>query len=39
MVGNSNAIYHTEQQKSLKSYSKNAIGVKKLKKKKAILLI
>ena len=25
----SNAIYHTEQQKSLKSYSKNAIGVEK----------
>ena len=25
----SDAIYHTEQQKSLKSYSKNAIGVKK----------
>ena len=30
----SNAIYHTEQQKSLKSYSKNAIGVKKASKKK-----
>ena len=30
----SNAIYHTEQQKSLKSYSKNAIGVKKVSKKK-----
>ena len=29
MAGYSNAIYHTEQQKSLKSYSKNAIGVKK----------
>ena len=35
----SNAIYHTEQQESLKSYSKNAIGVKKASKKKAILLI
>ena len=35
----SNAIYHTEQQKSLKSYSKNAIGVKKAFKKKVILLI
>ena len=30
----SNAIYHTEQQKSLKSYSKNAIGVKKASKKR-----
>ena len=30
----SNAIYHTEQQKSLKSYSKHAIGVKKASKKK-----
>ena len=29
MAGYNNAIYHTEQQKSLKSYSKNAIGVKK----------
>ena len=35
----SNAIYHTEQQKSLKSYSKNEIGVKKKLPKKAILLI
>ena len=35
-----NAIYHTEQQKSLKWYSKNAIGVKKASpKKEAILLI
>ena len=34
MAGYSNAIYHTEQQKSLKSYSKNAIGVKKASKKK-----
>ena len=33
MAGYSNAIYHTEQQKSLKSYSKNAIGVKKASKK------
>ena len=39
MAGYSNAIYHTEQQKSLKSYSKNAIGVKKTYPKKAILLI
>ena len=39
MAGYSNAIYHTEQQKSLKSYSKNAIGMKKASKKKAILLI
>ena len=30
----SNAIYHTEQQKSLKSYSKNAIGVKKASKQR-----
>ena len=30
----SNTIYHTEQQKSLKSYSKNAIGVKNASKKK-----
>ena len=34
MAGYSNAIYHTEQQKSLKSYSKNAIGMKKALKKK-----
>ena len=34
MAGYSNAIYHTEQQKSLKSYSKNAIGVKKASQKK-----
>ena len=34
MAGYSNAIYHTEQQKLLKSYSKNAIGVKKASKKK-----
>ena len=34
MAGYSNAIYHTEQQKSLKSYSKNAIGVKKSFQKK-----
>ena len=34
MASYSNAIYHTEQQKSLKSYSKNAIGVKKSSKKK-----
>ena len=34
MAGYSNAIYHTEQQKSLKSYSKNSIGVKKASKKK-----
>ena len=33
MAGYSNAIYHTEQQKSLKSYSKNAIGMKKASKK------
>ena len=33
MAGHSNAIYHTEQQKSLKSYSKNAIGVKKASRK------
>ena len=39
MAGYSNAIYHTEQQKSLKSYFKNAIGVKNASKKKAILLI
>ena len=45
MAGYSNAKY-TQQQKSLKSYSKNAIGVKKAskkkkkkKKKEAILLI
>ena len=35
----SNAIYHTEQQKSLKSYSKNGISVKKASPKKAILLV
>ena len=34
MAGYSNAIYHREQQKSLKSYSKNAIGVKKKLPKK-----
>ena len=34
MAGYSNAIYHTEQQKSLNWYSKNAIGVKKSFKKK-----
>ena len=39
MAGYSNAIYHVEQQKSLKSYSKNAIGVKKVSKKKTSLLI
>ena len=39
MASYSNAIYHTEQQKSLKSYSKNAIDVKKASKKKAILHI
>ena len=33
MASYSNAIYHTEQQKSLKSYSKHAIGVKKASKK------
>ena len=33
MAAYSNAIYHTEQQKSLKSYSKKAIGVKKASKK------
>ena len=34
MAGYSNVIDHTEQHKSLKSYSKNAIGVKKASKKK-----
>ena len=35
MASYSNAIYHTEQQKSLKSYSKNATGVKKASKKRS----
>ena len=34
MAGYSNTIYHTERQKSLKWYSKNAIGMKKASKKK-----